>query len=257
MRYETLLAFVVAVTACNNDHSLGLLDPEETSQPAQPDALAALPTDAGTPTEPDARVLGPLGPVESWTGYIENYQFQSGSDAIKLSLAYDPEGQVAGTVLFGNGTPPPPATDPNVAYPVGFGYGSSLYLPTEGFTFSVVTGSLAANRLRFSVNAMDPWADWCALQPAPADGSGGCLPNWSAGGGPEGCWQNSPSGAKVMVDCGKLTLCTLYEVCACSPSGCHAGDLPVSFDVFVDNGSASGSVMGGMIGGNVHFTENP
>lgn len=258
MRYELLLVVSVALAACNNDHGLGSLDLEGTGQPAQADALAALPVDAGSPPVPDARLLGPLGPAESWTGYVENYQFAFGSDAIKLSLAYDPSGQVAGTVIFGNGTPPPPATDPNVGYPPGFGSSSFLVLPTEGFSYSIVTGNLTSNRLRFSVNALEPWAGWCALQPAPTDGSDMCLPNWGGYGGPDGCWQTSPSGTKVMVDCGKMKLCISDRVCACSPAGCLANDSPVAFDVFVANGTASGSVAGGMLGGNnVHFTKDP
>jgi hypothetical protein len=86
---------------------------------------------------------GTLGAPVGWTGYIENHTFTSGSDAIALEFATDAKGIVAGTIIFGMGTPPPPASDPNVGYPSNLLAGSFAFGPglgngyvTEGSSYS-------------------------------------------------------------------------------------------------------------------------
>ena len=66
---------------------------------------------AGSPGTAGAAgaTIGPLGPTQSWTGYIENGMFPSGSDSLKLTFATDANGNAVGTIVFGQGTPPPPA----------------------------------------------------------------------------------------------------------------------------------------------------
>jgi hypothetical protein len=220
----------------------------------------------------DASAVGPLGPSQSWTGYVENYTFPSGSDVIKLSFSYDSNGHVVGQVILGNGTPPPPATDPNVGYPPGFT--GPMYEPTEieGFAYSLAGGTLAASRLRFTIEGTEPWAGWCALQTPPSDGSSGCLPNFSSaamGGGGTQCSYTTSGGPTVVVDCGKWNLCegpmatSLASVCLCAPTGCGArpGLFPTSFDMFLANGAASGSMVGSAVSPeqtpyNVHFLQD-
>lgn len=217
----------------------------------------------------DASAVGPLGPTQSWIGYVENYTFPSGSDVIKLSFAYDSNGQVVGQVILGNGTPPAPATDPNVGYPPGFT--GPIYEPTEieGFAYSIVGGTLAGSRLRFTIEGTEPWAGWCALQTPPSDGSSGCLPNLSRAEISQAqCSYTTTSGATSAVDCGKWYLCegpmgtSAASVCFCTSTGCGArpGLFPTSFDMFLANGAASGSMVGSAVGQtpyNIHFLQDP
>ena len=128
-----------------------------------------------------------LDASQSWTGYIENYQFPSGSDLLNITFASDAAGNMVGTVTLGTGTPPPPATDPNVGYPAsveamlvsGGATGIVGYL-AEGFAYPIVNGTLTTNRMRFDVNRNDLWQSWCALETPAVDGSGRCTPNWES-----------------------------------------------------------------------------
>jgi hypothetical protein len=256
MRYELLLIAPVAFVACNNDHSLGSSTaPSDGNDASAPGLLV----DARLLTmTPDARALGEVGPVTSWTGYVENYQFPSGSDVIKLAYTYDSAGQVTGSVVFGDGVPPAPATDPNVGYPPGLGMEPFSYAPTEGFSFSIPSGTLASNRLRFGIEVFELWDGWCKLQPAPSDDSNLCVPSWSGGYNAGACYMTSPAGKYVTIDCGKFSLCFMNRVCTCSPVGCIVPPGPdVRFDMFVTDGTASGSVAGALGEHNVHFIKDP
>ena len=215
---------------------------------------------------------GPLGQYPtSWTGYIENYQFASGSDAINFTFALDSTGQVVGTVVLGNGTPPPPATDPNVGYPANLpdpmGIGAldpATGYWAEGFAYSMANGIFSPQRLRFAIRNFELWSGWCALQ-TPVDDSGMCLPNWGGSSTGEGtssqCYQQNPAnGQNTVVDCGKFNLCVVSRVCLCvSTTACvfdPNGGTPASFDLAISGNTANGSVTG-IIGdrANVHFTQ--
>jgi cysteine-rich repeat protein len=218
---------------------------------------------------------GGPGPVEplgqgptSWTGYIENYQFPSGSDVIRFTSTVDSSGQVMVTVFLGNGPPPPPATDPNVAYPPvvsGFMPIPSSYW-AEGFAYSMTSGTFQPQRLRFAINNLQLWSGWCALQ-TPRDDSGLCLPpTWGgliAGGGtnPQCALLNPANGQNTLVDCGKWSLCTEYHVCLCTTTACaydpNSGTT-ASFDLAITGPLANGSVVGLISDrANVHFTLDP
>jgi hypothetical protein len=219
-----------------------------------PQALSDAPPDF---VAPDARVVGQLGSAESWTGYVEGSQFASGSDLIKFSIAYDSSGQVVGTVIFGNGTPPPPATDPNVGYPPGFNYALGSPIPYEGFEYSIVAGSYLDRRLTFAVDTAELWADWCALQPPPTNGSTTCVPNFTQEqpGPGNSCTITMASGKTQQLDCGKLALCQAMSVCTCSSLGCStnwSSHGEITIDVFVVGDTASGS----MDRATVHFIKD-
>jgi hypothetical protein len=227
------------------------------SPPVQTDAQPA-----GTATETFASDMDAL--VGSWTGYVENYQFDSGSDVIKLVLSVD-AGRLGGKVTYGVGTPPPPATDPNTGYPTSvFEFGRPYYW--EGFAYSIVAGTYGSHRLRFNVDSLELWSGWCALQPAPTDGSTTCLPQSSSVTvGQDNCSFTKLDGTTVPVDCGKIALCFGMMpgagVCNCSPAGCVAGspynpDGDTAFDVFIAAGTASGSVSGSFGDHNVHFVKD-
>jgi len=273
MRATTILTALVLLGACKADHSLGALGPDA----AADTSLSTSPgPDLSTATSSqavDVEPLGPLGPVESWTGWIENFTFKSGSDAITFSLAFDPNGRIAGQVVFGNGTPPPPATDPNAGYPDDKAMGPVF--PIEGFAYTMVDGSITSNRIRFTVREHEPWTGWCALQTPPSDvssGNTGCVLAGNGGADPANdlclVW---PAGQKfdapVKVDCGKFFLCT-SGVCFCSPTGCRlraaedqtawGTDIPtMSFDMAYSGTIAMGDVIGVGLSGNVYFTKDP
>ena len=224
--------------------------------------------DAGTGPE-----VGVLGPSQSWTGYIENYKFRSGSDAVKITFASDAAGNLVGTVTLGSGTPPPPATDPNVGYPADLlssvpDVTSARNYLAEGFGYSMRSGTVTGARLRFGVDTWEIWKGWCALQtPAPRQGpcneavcQTSCLPNWGSMSGPNGCGLLNPATNQYdPVDCGKLALCGFGSVCMCVvASGCSVREdgSPISFDLTITGDLASGSVAG-LGDHNVHFTKDP
>jgi hypothetical protein len=275
MMKRSYLAFLVVFGACDKDHQLGVVDPADSGIDSLNSNTLPTSSDAGVSTQADlqvgpdaqayvgsdAKAIGQLGPSQSWTGYIENYQFSSGSDAIKLTFAADSAGQVVGTVLFGNGTPPPQATDPNTGYPPGFAamntYTSGYWV--EGFTYSTASGTAASSRLRFSVSSNELWSGWCALQ-TPIDDGGMCVPNWGGSCLNGQCSQTNPAtGQTIDVDRGKFELCFMSHVCLCSTMACVA-DLSgggASFDLTISGTNAFGSTAGDLGDHNVHFTKDP
>jgi cysteine-rich repeat protein len=223
------------------------------------DAGSAGTLDAPVAQSPDAPVAGGSS---WWTGYIENYQFNSGSDAVKFTFSVDSTGQVIGKVVLGNGTPPPSATDPNVGYPsdamVTSGSISGYW--AEGFAYSMGNGISSSQRIQFTIQNYELWSGWCALQ-TPVPDSDMCLPNW--GGvtvGPKsdaaGCYQQNPaSGQLVPVDCGKFHLCVADAVCMCSTTACAENTgAEAAFDLTITGNTANGSVTGIVDRANVHFT---
>ncbi|HMF40398.1 MAG TPA: hypothetical protein VKQ32_06880 [Polyangia bacterium] len=262
---SALAAIALAGAGCTNNHLLGAVDGDGGPPGSNDGAVRA--DDGPPPTQPndagsDAREIGVLGPSTSWTGYVENYQFPSGSDVVKIAFASDDAGQVVGTVILGNGTPPPPATDPNVGYPPGYGapqqpviVGPPAGYIAEGYAYSMRNGTLVGSRLRFGVSLTDLWQGWCALQ-TPVAGSSSCLPNWGGMSSPSGCALLNPATNQyVPVDCGKFDLCFLGMICRCDASGCQVQDYGISdmFDVSINNDRADGS----MDTHNVHFTKDP
>jgi hypothetical protein len=273
----------IVASGCDNRHVLGTVDDAATP----PWADGSIIVDAGphpsgdggiiVDARPsladggDTREVGVLGPSESWTGYVENYRFRSGSDVVKIAFASDPAGQLVGTVTLGSGTPPPPASDPNVGYPADLVAGSlpgaaRAYI-AEGYEYSLRAGTLTNGRLRFGVGTWELWTGWCALQtPVPPQGvcdepvcQGTCLPNWGSMSGPNGCGLLNPATNQYEpVDCGKLALCGFGGVCTCYAS-CTVRDngTQITFDVALTNGAGSGSVAGGLGDHNVHFTKDP
>jgi hypothetical protein len=269
MKNTLSLTALLILGGCNADHSLGLIDRDSGPDLPSSDvaALTASETSGtgqvGPTSSPDAAVIGPLRPSQSWTGYLENYQFQSGSDVIRFTFATDSTGRVAGTAFLGNGTPPAPATDPNVAYPPEF-IANGGFIPywVEGFAYSMADGKLSSSRLQFTVQSYELWSGWCALQ-TPGDDGGMCLPSWNSSCANGKCTLTNPANGQELtnVDPDILSLCLLDEVCLCSTTTCGA-NLPgfgstASFDLSLSGTAASGSVAGTFGDHNVHFTKDP
>jgi hypothetical protein len=212
-----------------------------------------------------------LGPLQSWTGTIDGFSFHSGSDALALTFAADATGIAKGTIVFGMGTPPPPATDPNVAYPPDLFDSTGLLPPdpddgvalayvAEEYPYAFDGGSFEGNHLRFIANLFQLWTGWCALQTPSSDGWGDCLPPPATWGGGRCTVVDPQTKQDVLVDCGQLALCTGGGgPCACTASGCglSALDDDVIVDIIVTGNTASGSIAGSIFGtDNVHLVKN-
>jgi hypothetical protein len=212
---------------------------------------------------------GDTGPSRSWTGYIEQYAFPSGSAALKLTVSTDEQGVATGAIVFGQGTPPPPVVDPTVGYPPDFvaqalKHGgavptSSWFYMAEGYAYPI-DGTLDAEHLQFRANLAQLWSDWCVLQQPPGLDFGPCFTV------PSGRQRGSSYSADLQtcsvtnyveelpVDCGRLLLCGPGgSVCSCTTSACSPGTAAALFDVFVTEGTMSGSVNSWFGRYNVHF----
>ncbi|HEY7371214.1 MAG TPA: hypothetical protein VIF57_03480 [Polyangia bacterium] len=249
-------AVAILATGCDANHVLGAVD---SGPPPADDGGLPPASDGGTPlidASPD--LPHPTG-TQTWTGYVENYRFPSSSDAVKIAFTVDSAGQVTGTVVMGNGTPPPPATDPNVGYPPDYeaqqpvAVGAPPYI-AEGYAYTMRAGTMVGQRLRFGVSLSELWRDWCALQ-TPVPGASSCVPNWGAAFSSTGCYQVDPAtNQMVTIDCGKLSLCWSGMVCRCDASGCQTQDTNINmFDISINDDRADGS----MDTHNVHFTRDP
>ncbi len=208
------------------------------------------PGDAGFPGDATG-----LGAATSWTGYVENYHFVSGSDALKLSFAVGADGVVAGTLTLGAGSPPPPATDPNVGYLPGV---QSTGFVVEGFPYTMAGGTLTGSRLRFAIWTPEVWTGWCALQ-TPLPSGGWCFLSGSYEENANGtsCAEIDPNGQRIPIDCIRLDLCT-SGICTCDDARCVASfrsgkiDFDISLMAAVANGSAG--ISGNL---NVRLTKDP
>jgi hypothetical protein len=196
--------------------------------------------------------------VGTWDGYIENYIFPSGSDAVHITVTAANDAHLCGKVTLGEPKILPPAVDPNVGYPPGFfanggaGGASGYDGAEEGFAMTILNGQSTSTRVQFQVDPMELWRAWCDLQtsyPYPPSGGYECIPytvsaTLGTGGassgtvGPNGC--SLPNGQSI--DCGKFQLCAL-QTCTCSATGCSVNPQGnIAFDLHVqDANSLSGS----------------
>lgn len=176
------------------------------------------------------------------------YEFPSGSTQFVIEIvALDNSNGgsgLGGTLTFGEGTPPAPATDPNKGYPVGFDYSALSYdtevvpgfevnyefgmPPFEGFPYTLasaeITGSSVPDGIvRMVYTTSEYVGSWCELQTPVAwpDGSLHVLPF-------------APGGFESLND-GTEQSCNLYG--ENDTSNCPEGfeDLPPeeSFEVFL------------------------
>jgi hypothetical protein len=257
---------VVLLLACNSE-TLEVGSNDGGSKAASPEGSTGS-TPVATVNGVDASAL-----IGTWNGYVESFQFQSGTDLLVMQFQSQDGGVLAGTVTFGSGPPPPPATDGNVGYPPGisqFALATSVS-PWEGFVYTAIDLMYDGTRLQLGVAEGELWNHWCPLLTVYGqgpDGGGppyGCLPNWGFTDDPlpdaSDCSQPDPlTGQNVPVDCGKLDLCAVgASVCTCSASGCIA-DLTTpgpTLDMQLGSNRLDGSIVLSGVVHNVHFTRSP
>jgi hypothetical protein len=187
-----------------------------------------------------------------------------GSNALTMTLQVALDGTATGTLLLGDGSILQPATDPNVGYPPGVRFAGSLPV-VEGFSYTLVDGTLKNGRLTFHVAEIEVWTQWCAIQTAYAlqpDGGGlySCLPSGSTGFKGNACFAVDPTTMQNLpIDCGKSDLCSAFPgmaPCQCSATGClidPSANSDISFDLMVAGAKADGTTSGGLGKGNVSF----
>ncbi|MGD0679830.1 MAG: hypothetical protein ABSC94_30970 [Polyangiaceae bacterium] len=253
-------------------------------QPGPPGADAG-PWDAGASLSP---LLG------VWSGYVENYAFPSGSDALLLTFTTQADGTIAGTLTFGQESAPAPPVDPTVGYwpngaaPAGLWPGEpygNIEPVAEGFSYTVESVQFDGSRLRFSVNPIEEYKPWCELQTSYSDPtqpcSYNCAPNagWvplglaDAGLLPDGApppyngnstsntWTSlydPDGGPTITMNAGRVTLCLAPpsgRVCSCWLGGCTGNVENTTFDMAVTTGHLDGSFLPFQGSDhNIHFT---
>jgi hypothetical protein len=280
---STLVAAAALAWGCDANHVLGVADGGPMTgtagvgghtAPANGGSSGGQAGQAGQTTMPvDAATgpeVGPLGPSQTWTGYVENFMFPSGSDTLAVSVAADAQGNTVGTITLGHGTPPAPATDPNIGYPpslemssLGLGLATAINFYAEGYPYTFDQGTQTSQRLKFTAKLNQMWAGWCSLETEAGD-SGTCLPNtggMSSGDG-KSCAYGDPNhpGKYIPVDCGRFALCGFASVCTCTASGCSLnpsmGSI-VSLDIAINGGAANGSLEGPFGNQSVQLTKSP
>jgi hypothetical protein len=196
--------------------------------------------------------------LASWTGYVELYEFRSGSDAITIDIDTVNGTEVTGHVTFGDGALLAAPQDPDVGYPQTASFFSSGDpMPYEGFRFAIRDSKLIdGERLQFTIQTRELWNDWCALQQTtyPADYHGnGEVAHWSCSGDttsnhPGNCRMKDPAtGQEQPVDCLKAALCDSL-VCECDEDGCSAPEVSerhmLVFDLQMTEDHGDGSITG-------------
>lgn len=196
---------------------------------------------------------GQLPIVGTWEGYIENFKFESGSDAIRVTIVAATAAKVCGRVTLGEGEPPAPPTNSELGYPPGYEAVPPPFLSgfltvqrAEGAPLSFVGGKMTGERFTFGADWRELWKPWCALQPPVSLGDGlgyGCLDvigsTMNVDGG---CTYQDRSRQTFPVDCGKLELCT-KRICSCTASACDLEPQAAwNFDLRITDDRATGSV---------------
>jgi len=190
-----------------------------------------------------------------WTGYIENFTFASGSDALDLTLHVEDDGSLAGELIMGQGPAPAPPTDPNVGWPVGVEQpGFWQPNPVEGLAYHLTNVRWTALRLQFDLNLSEPWGPWCEMQTSydirevggvTYENPWRCTPEDGWVGSGEECFQRvsaDPSVPKVAIDCNKAALCGHEQPCHCTADGCAVATKPsASFDIALRGNDGDGS----------------
>lgn len=172
-----------------------------------------------------------------WVGYAEAYNWDDGSDRVRVSL----DGNGVGTLRVGD-APNLPRPDPAHAWPPGsddprsMGHTASPLVP--GFAYQVHAATVESQRIRFAVATGELYHEWCAKQttvypwvPSSDPPMYSCVTNWSWRGSftePPVCTAFNgadPDGGSEpkVVDCGLAQTCSVS--CLCDANHCAAIEL--------------------------------
>jgi hypothetical protein len=205
---------------------------------------AALPTWPGTD---DCVASTNLPIVGTWNGSLEGMGQDPNWSSLQLVIrGASATGGVCGTMMIGTGILPPPATNPDVGYPMGVMIPPYSPPIISGFTFTLLNGTVDnTGRVRFAIPIGQPWRGWCGLQTPHATATGySCVPDTMGGGfGQTDCFLYGQNGEPIAFDCGKMALCDEVFVCACNGSRCDADPAghDVYFDMHFDSAEANGT----------------
>jgi hypothetical protein len=183
-----------------------------------------------------------------WTGYIENFNFPSGSDAISISLSVAGD-VVSGQVVFGDPATPVDSVDPSSSYgtrPDGPPADPSAGEPDykEGFAYQARDIRWENRRLKLAVNLSDAWKTRCdAIPPLTVGGQTFICPtSWS---------YLYMEGCKLVdgtpIDCALLGPCNGISGpghCSCNVTECHPNGGIVYLDIALRDNIGDGSEQG-------------
>ncbi|HEX5101056.1 MAG TPA: hypothetical protein VFV94_16210 [Polyangiaceae bacterium] len=212
------------------------------------------PSQTGCDTDPAYQDL--LG---TWQGQLEDFYLQRIRPLTLVINGASSHG-MCGSLKWGDGEAPPPATDPSAAYPspnvydvMGYG-GSPGYSPLDGVTYTIVQGAVRDRSVRLSIGPRELWRSWCELQTSyPIEVGYSCLPYSDVGYS----WGPEPDG---ICTAGKRSFSNfacficLAGVCECDERSCTASTsdhlelaLTLSSDGRVLTGPADDRATGGYI----------
>jgi hypothetical protein len=184
----------------------------------------------------------------AWTGYIEGFFIPE--DAIRIAVQAANDGTLSGQVTFGDGPPPPPATNPNVGWPPGAPLEGKAFI--SGYAYAARDINWQARRLKLRVLVDEPYEPYCALQMPylwPIAGDPPfyqCFSQdvWNDGYGH--CYAGPMPDATQEIDCGYVYHCGAW--CSCDATHCATGtqmrgaqDGYYSADIAFDGANATGS----------------
>jgi hypothetical protein len=149
-----------------------------------------------------------------WDGYAEGYAFPEGnSDRVRLTL--DENG--AGTIQVGDAPLFPPFTDPDFGPPVSST--GPLGAFRDGVLYPVHQTVADGDRIRFGIDALEIYADWCMIVPSIPDPQFEGVYRCIETGGRNGCAVVKDDGTRILYDCSRYLPCD-GNVCSCTASGC-------------------------------------
>jgi hypothetical protein len=170
----------------------------------------------------------------TWDGYAEAYQFDDGSDRIRVTL--DASGR--GTLVAGDQPAPPPLPIDDPSFDITAA--SLPFGPVPGLPYEIGGAHVQDKRIQLSINPNEQFRQWCAAQPSICDGDTcACIRNYGSAACRNGntCTATDPTtGETVTFSKTRFFLCTVGGPCMCTAAGCSVGEPTTLFDAALENG---------------------
>jgi hypothetical protein len=176
--------------------------------------------------------------VGTWEGQVEDFYLKP-VQTLRVVINGASAHGICGSVTWGDGEAPAPATDPDAPYPSAefwqAGLGLVASVPVEGFAYGIDEGAVRAHTVRFSTQVNEPWRSWCEIQTSYSSSLGySCMPFADQG-------VTTTSDPNGVCETGGQTF-TAFKCygcervfggfCACDAGGCTAKhDHPSQFDL--------------------------